>query len=134
MIFISVLSGLFSAMYIWADKFSDIRISINDLYMALLMTGFMIFFMAALAGDTIWIVFSLLSIGTTVWLIRTQRYVSKRQYFRGMIPHHSMAVLMSKRLLENDTSLTQHEKQFVDQIIQSQEREIEWMKNKNGKN
>ena len=34
-----ILSGLLSTMNVWVDKPDDIRFSINDLYMALLMTG-----------------------------------------------------------------------------------------------
>jgi len=45
-----------------------------------------------------------------------------------MIPHHSMAVLMSKRLLNNDNTLTDSEKKYVKNIIETQEKEIEWMK------
>jgi uncharacterized protein (DUF305 family) len=54
-------------------------------------------------------------------------FVTKSQYFKGMIPHHSMAVLTSKRLLDNP-SLSHDERKFVVQIIMTQEREIAWMK------
>jgi hypothetical protein len=40
-----VLSGLLSTMNVWVDKVDDIRFSINDLYMTLLMTGWMFLFM-----------------------------------------------------------------------------------------
>lgn len=129
MIVISMISGLFSGMWIWADKFSDIRVSLNDVYMATLMTALMIFFMAALYKDTVWIIGSLLAICATVWLIRSQRFVTKKQYFQGMIPHHSMAVQMSKRLLENDKTLTSTEKQFISNIVKTQDQEIMFMKN-----
>lgn len=45
MFFIMLLSGLLSTMNVWADKFNDIRFSINDVYMTLLMTGWMFLFM-----------------------------------------------------------------------------------------
>ena len=45
MFFIMLLSGLLSTMNIWADKLDDIRFSINDGYMILLMTGWMFLFM-----------------------------------------------------------------------------------------
>ena len=38
MFFIMILSGLFSTMNVWADKYDDMRLSINDAYMILLMT------------------------------------------------------------------------------------------------
>jgi len=45
MFFIMVLSGLLSTMNVWVDKVDDIRFSINDAYMTLLMTGWMFLFM-----------------------------------------------------------------------------------------
>jgi uncharacterized protein (DUF305 family) len=43
----------------------------------------------------------------------------------GMIPHHSMAIHMSKKLLNNQApKLTE----FVKNIISSQEKEIDYMK------
>ena len=45
MFFIMILSGLLSTMNVWVDKLDDIRFSINDAYMTLLMTGWMFFFM-----------------------------------------------------------------------------------------
>jgi predicted TPR repeat methyltransferase len=115
-------------MWVWADKFSDIRFSLNDAYMVSLMTSFMILFMAILGRNFLWFSLSLLGVIGSFWLIRTQRYVHKKHYFRGMIPHHSMAVLMSRRLLENDATLSPKEKEFVKQIIAIQEKEIQWMK------
>jgi hypothetical protein len=49
-IIIMILSGLLSSMSFWADKLSDARLSINDLYMILLMTAWMVFFMSMLHG------------------------------------------------------------------------------------
>ena len=45
MFFIMVLSGFLSTMNVWVDKWDDIRFSINDVYMTLLMTGWMFLFM-----------------------------------------------------------------------------------------
>jgi hypothetical protein len=128
MILISLISGALSAMWVWSDKFSDIRLSLNDAYMVTLMTSFMMLFMSILDRHFLWFTLSLLGVIGSLWLIRTQKYVHKKHYFRGMIPHHSMAVLMSKRLLENDANLTAKEKEFVEQIIAIQEKEINWMK------
>ena len=44
MFFIMILSGLLSTMNVWVDKIDDIRFSINDVYMTLLMTGWMFLF------------------------------------------------------------------------------------------
>jgi hypothetical protein len=127
MILVMVVSGVLSSMWVWADKMSDIRISLNDIYMILLMNGFMVFFMSLLDKQYIWAAGSALVVLVVLWLIRTQTFISKTQYFQGMLPHHSMAVHMSKRLLEKD-GLTNEQKQFVNNIIETQAQEIEWMR------
>ena len=57
-------------------------------------------------------------------LIRTQLFVSESQFIRGMIPHHSMAVFMSKRLLQKPNGISE----FLNGIVQTQKNEIEFMK------
>ena len=42
-----------------------------------------------------------------------------------MIPHHSMAVHMSKKLLEKENTITP----FLNNLIQTQENEIVFLKN-----
>ena len=43
MFFIMILSGLLSTMNMWVDKYENIRFSMNDVYMIMLMTGWMFF-------------------------------------------------------------------------------------------
>lgn len=128
MILIMFVSGLLSSMYIWADKLSDIRISINDFYMIFLMTAWMCFFMALTHKDIRTLVISAVALVALYYGIRNQTLVTADQYFKGMIPHHSMAILTSKRLLQNHPRLTDEERNFVQNIITAQEREIQWMK------
>lgn len=130
MIIIMIVSGLLSSMYIWSDKMSDVRISINDAYMIGIMTSWMCFFMAAFHKDMFVILISTGFIVLFYYVIRNQTYVSKQNYYKGMIPHHSMAVTMSKKLLENDKTLTKSDKEFINNIIITQENEIDWMKHR----
>lgn len=125
MFWISIFSGLLTTMNIWADKVDDVRFSINDLYMSLLMTGWMLLFMGIWYKEK-----AILLIGSSLvliifWCIRTQFMVTTNQYVLGMIPHHSMAVLMSKKLLEKESTPLNN---FVKNIISTQEKEIEYMK------
>jgi hypothetical protein len=120
-----ILSGLFSTMNVWADKLDDIRFSINDVYMILLMTGWMFLFMGIYYKE-----FAITAIGgvlviINLWCIRTQFMVTTKQYVTGMIPHHSMAVHMSKQLIQNQTT---NLNKFVTNIIKTQEDEIKFMK------
>ena len=124
MFFIMILSGLLSTMNVWADKTDDVRISLNDVYMIGLMTGWMFLFMG-LFYKNMWAgVFGAVLTATSLWAIRTQFMVTAEQYLQGMIPHHSMAVHMSKKLLEKQTHLNK----FAQSIVDQQEVEIAYMK------
>ena len=127
MILIMILSGLLSSMSIWVDKLSDARLSINDLYMIILMTSWMVFFMSFMDGNYKMVAISTSIIIATYYAIRKQLFVSKTQFYTGMIPHHSMALLMGKRVLEKP-DLTATDKWFIGNIVKTQEAEIKWMK------
>jgi len=120
MFFIMVLSGLLSTMNIWVDKVDDIRFSINDAYMTLLMTGWMFLFMGLIYKEVSVFFVGLSLIILNIWCIRKQFLVTETQYKLGMIPHHSMAVHMSKKLLEKENITSP----FVENIIKTQENEI----------
>jgi len=120
-----ILSGLLSTMNVWVDKWDDIRLSMNDVYMTLLMTGWMFLFMGIYYGETLILYLGLLLVVINIWCIRTQFMITSEQYILGMIPHHSMAVLMSKKLLERKSPLHHN---FISKIIITQENEIKYMK------
>jgi len=127
MIVIMIISGLLSSMSVWADKVSDVRLSINDIYMIILMTGWMIFLMSITHKNIAHTAISGLVILATYYAIRKQLFININGFYTSMIPHHSMALLMSKRLLEKD-GLTRADKEFANNIIKTQSSEIEWMK------
>lgn len=112
-------------MNIWVDKLSDMRLSLNDLYMILLMTGWMFFFMGIIYTKLYTFIFGLCLVLINLWCIRTQFMISTKQYILGMIPHHSMAIHMSKKLLQNQES---NIKDFANNIILQQKKEIDFMK------
>jgi hypothetical protein len=125
MFVIMVFAGLLSTMNVWVDKYEDIRFSLNDLYMTLLMTGWMFLFMGLFSREMKGILLGLFFIVINLWCIRTQFLIDEKQYKRGMIPHHSMAVHMSKKLSEKQNNITP----FLKNIIHTQEKEILYMKN-----
>jgi hypothetical protein len=93
--------------------------------MALLMTGWMLFFMGIYYGEITNIAIGISLVTISIYLIRTQAFISEKQYLLGMIPHHSMAIHMSKQLVEKGSK-----EPLVNSIIDSQSKEIEYMKNK----
>jgi len=70
-------------------------------------------------------IFGLTLVIINLWCIRTQFLITENQYKLGMIPHHSMAVHMSKQMLKKNNNI----KTFLDNIINTQEKEIKFMKN-----
>jgi hypothetical protein len=122
-----IIAGLLSSMYIWVDKIDDVRITLNDIYMISLMTGWMLLFMNI--GNNLLISFiSIIIILLSLLAIRKQFGINKKIFFRGMIPHHSMAIHMSKKLLQKNNTLTDEERRLINSIIITQEKEIELMK------
>ena len=124
MFFIMIISGALSTMNVWVDKYSDIRFSINDVYMIFLMTGWMFFFMGLFYKEVIITIIGSIMVITIFLCIRTQFLVTEEQYKLGMIPHHSMAILMSKKLLQKRNNI----RTFLENLIKIQEKEIEFMK------
>ena len=126
MFIIMFIAGYLSTMNMWVNNFNDIRFSLNDLYMVLLMCGWMILFMAIYYRDKIPFIIGLLLVISMILCIRKQLFIDEKQYLLGMIPHHSMAILMSNKLLNKSNNINE----LLVNIIKTQHNEINYMKNK----
>ena len=62
--------------------------------------------------------------GGSLWLVRSQSTVDDVSYMKAMIPHHSIAILTSKRARIDDPRV----RELANEIIAAQEREIAEMK------
>lgn len=60
----------------------------------------------------------------SLWLVRSQATVDDVEYMKAMIPHHSIAIMTSKRAQITDPRV----RKLADEIIAAQEREIAEMK------
>ncbi len=89
-----------------------------------LMTGWMFFFMGLFTLHTYKSIFGIALIIIFFIAIRKQIFISENQYIRGMIPHHSAAIMMSKRLRLTNNNIPD----LTNQIIKSQQDEIIYMK------
>ncbi len=113
---------------------SHIHFSEERVYMALTMGGAMgvvmmawMWGMYANRGWNIGVVAAAvaLAVGAT-FLSQSQILVEDGNYMRGMIPHHSIAILTSKRAGISDVRV----RELADEIIEAQRREIaemEWL-------
>lgn len=120
MFVIMLISGILSTMNMWVDKYNHIRFTLNDAYMIALMTGWMMLFMGLFYRNVTATIFGLIIVLLSIFCIRTQLFITENQYKMGMIPHHSMAVHMSKQMLKKDNSI----QSFLNHIIKTQSDEI----------
>ena len=126
MIVISLMAGLLSTMNVWAVTPSHIRIHLNDMYMIGLMTSWMIVLDGIYnqRGNTL-VVVGILGVSLFMYLIRNQVFVNDSEFMKGMIPHHSMAILMAEKIKEKsrDDKIIK----LANDIIVAQNKEIEYI-------
>lgn len=136
LLIMAVLSfiSMYILMYAMVNEFANVFPNVNQFYMAGLMTSPMIIIEVLLMRmmyknkklNAIAIGVSLVALVGFFLLIRQQTGVGDRQFMRGMIPHHAAAILMAKK-----SNLSNPEvKKLAEEIIVSQEKEIEQMKAK----
>lgn len=133
MVIISFIA-MFILMYSMVDRLTNVVPNINQFYMAGLMTASMIIIEIVLMGsmymnkklNVLIIAISAVVLVACFLFIRMQTAVSDRQFLKSMIPHHGAAILMAKEADINDPEI----KKLVNDIITSQQKEIDFMKAK----
>jgi hypothetical protein len=130
MFIIMILSSVISGMNMWVNNINDVRIHLNDIYMGILMTGWMFLFYGLIYKNNRNIYIGLITILFSVYLIRNQIFINREQYLSSMIPHHSMAIFMSNKLNDKNIILDKELNQLVKNIITNQQDEINIMKSK----
>ena len=125
---------MYLVTYLNVFDVSHIHFSEERVYMALTMGGamgvVMIAWMWGMYADRRWnigvVIASLVLAGVATFLSQTQLLVGDENYMRGMIPHHSIAILTSDRSNIRDVRV----RELADEIIEAQRREIaemEWL-------
>ena len=135
MMIIMFIAGLLSSMNVWVNKISDIHLHLNDIYMSLLMCSWCLILMGIYYINSQILLIGIIFTFIMIYCIRTQIFIDENQYLKGMIPHHSMAVLMSRELLNKEYNkeihLSNDIKKLTKHIINSQNYEINFMKSVN---
>lgn len=123
--------AMYILMYSMVNVFGNVYPSINQFYMAGLMTAPMVVFEIMLMG----MMYknkklNMLIGGTSVVLgivffilIRQQTLIGDEQFLKSMIPHHSGAILMCEKASIQDPEI----KEICGTIIQGQQEEIDQM-------
>jgi len=124
--------AMFLLTYLNSYSADHVFFSETRAYMALLMGGamatIMLLFMLAAHTDrrknTAILLGSAVVFMASLWLVRSQATVEDVSYMRAMIPHHSIAILTSKRADISDPRV----RELADGIVEAQVREIAEMK------
>ncbi len=123
---------MYAVMFLNVSEFNHIYLSLNRFYMTLLMVAPMTVLMMGLMRGMYpnkKANLGIIAAGVVVFVLtficlRTQAFVGSRQYMRGMIPHHSSAIMTSSHADLQDPEV----KKLSQDIIEAQEREIALMK------
>jgi hypothetical protein len=123
---------MFVLTYTNAFSIDHVRWSEERLYMALLMGAAMALVMLAFMRSMMYknsilnlvvVALALVLGGTALYLSRSQALVDDQAYMKGMIPHHSIAILTSERADIDDVRV----RELADGIIKAQRKEIKEM-------
>ena len=131
MIFTSTVV-MFGLMYLNTYALDHVYFSETRAYMALLMgatmaiimLGFMLGMYERRRVNIGIFVGSVAVFALSLWLVRSQETVGDVAWMKAMIPHHSIAILTSKRAHISDPRV----RELADEIIEAQRREIDEMK------
>lgn len=124
--------SMYILMYAMVDKFADVYGSINQGYMAALMTAPMIIIEVVLMAGMYRnsnlnmgiIALSVIVLIGSFMMIRSQTAIGNDGFLRSMIPHHSGAILMCREAKITNPAI----KTLCEGIIQSQQQEIDEMR------
>ena len=123
---------MFGIMFLNIVELNHFYISVNRIYMALLMVSTMAVVMMGMMYNMYpdkkknnWIMIAgVILFAFTLAGIRTQTPIGDVQYMKGMIPHHSSAILTSENANIKDPEV----RKLADGIIEAQKKEIADMK------
>ena len=126
--------SMYVFMYAMVDRLTNVYPSLNQLYMAGLMTAPMLIIEILLmwsmyknaTANVMIIAAAIVALGVSFMLIRQQTAVGDTQFLRSMIPHHAGAILMCENAPIKDAEL----KELCKAIVSGQRSEINQMKDK----
>lgn len=123
---------MYGLMYMTAYRWDHVFFSETRLYMALvmgatmavIMLSFMLNMLSKRMANLGVYVASVALFILALWLARSQRTINDVDWMEAMIPHHSIAILVSERANITDPRV----QDLANQIIESQRQEIAEMK------
>jgi len=132
MMMLTSFIAMYLLMFINMDQIDHFSITLTRLYMATCMIAvmaiIMLLYMLGMYKDkklnTIILVGSVIVFFGFLTMLRNQTFISDVQWMRGMIPHHSSAIMTSQMAHLKDAEA----KKLAKEIIEAQKREIAEMR------
>jgi len=125
--------AMYAVMYVMVDTFSNIYLTLDQLYMVLAMVCAMAIVEVSIMGmmyerkiKIITICLSIILLTLSIFFIRNQTAVSDKEFLKSMITHHGSALLMCNEANIKDVQI----KELCNEIIFSQQSQIDFMKDK----
>lgn len=123
---------MYAIMYLNVDQLDHVYINMTRFYMTLLMVSAMALLMLVMMrmmyqNKKLNLVIMVAAVAVFILAlvgVRTQTAIGDVQYMKGMIPHHSIAIMVSKNAHLKDPEV----KKLAQSIIDAQEKEIAQMK------
>ena len=122
---------MYVVMYLNTYELDHVYFSLTRFYMtilmitpmALIMLGFMRKMYLSKRNNFLILGGSVVVFAAALLMVRTQTFVGDTLWMKAMIPHHSIAIMVSKRADIKDPEV----RKLADDIIEAQEREITQM-------
>ena len=123
---------MYGLMYLNTYELDHALFSQTRVWMAIVMGATMAFIMLAFmlemhknrAANLAILAGSVVVFGLSLWLVRSQATVDDVSYMEAMVPHHSIAIMTSRRANISDPRV----RELADEIAQTQVEEIAQMK------
>jgi uncharacterized protein (DUF305 family) len=114
----------FALDHVWFSQTRTWMAVIMGATMAIVMLGFMLEMYKSRVANLAIVAASIAVFAGALWLVRSQETVYDVSYMKAMIPHHSIAILTSRRAHIRDPRV----RELADGIIEAQVREIAEMR------
>ncbi len=109
--------------HIWFSQTRTWMALIMGAAMAIVMLAFMLKMYDSSRANVAIVILSVVVFTGSLWLVRSQETVDDVAYMKAMIPHHSIAIMTSKRAHIDDPRV----RELANGIIEAQVREIDEM-------
>lgn len=126
--------AMYGLMYMMVDRLENVLPNVNQFYMAGMMTAPMIIIELLLMGamypnkraNSVLVGGSAVLLLLLIAAVRMQAFVGDAQLIKSMIPHHAEAILMCEEAHLHDPE----NRQLCQEIIATQQAEVDWMREK----